>query len=165
MWKETGNCTINSTESSNSYVLQTEYLKDVTNSKAMSTLALTYDGSTLLTGKFNNSNDLYGIHIDGLTERSVAVRNNSLQTLAKSLGVEKYERIPDRIELEYRKASRIIQEIKQINSCKVILLIYQLLCMFIKQRDAILQEEEILYFLSNFPLNNEIFFYKIVYNI
>jgi hypothetical protein len=52
-----------------------------------------------------------------------------------------------------------IQEIKQINSCKVILLIYQLLCMFIKQRDAILQEEEILYFLSNFPLNNEIFFY------
>lgn len=113
-FKETGNCTINSTESSNSYVLQTEYLKDVTNSKAMSTLALTYDGSTLLTGKFNNSNDLYGIHIDGLTERSVAVRNNSLQTLAKSLGVEKYERIPDRIELEYRKPSSIIQEIKQI---------------------------------------------------
>lgn len=113
-FKETGNCTINSTESSNSYVLQTEYLKDVTNSKATSTLALTYDGSTLLTGKFNNSNDLYGIHIDGLTERSVAVRNNSLQTLAKSLGVEKYERIPDRIELEYRKLSSIIQEIKQI---------------------------------------------------
>ena len=113
-FKETGNCTINSTESSNSYVLQTEYLKDVTNSKATSTLALTYDGSTLLTGKFNNSNDLYGIHIDGLTERSVAVRNNSIQTLAKSLGVEKYERIPDRIELEYRKPSSIIQEIKQI---------------------------------------------------
>ena len=58
-----------------------------------------------------------------------------------------------------------IQEIKQINSCKVILLIYQLLCMFIKQRDAILQEEEILYFLSNFPLNNEIFFYKLAFPI
>lgn len=113
-FKETGNCTIHSPKSSNSYVLQTEYLKDATNSKATATLALVYDRSTLLTGKFNNSNDLYGVHIDGLTEKSVAVRNNSLQDLAKSLGIENHTRIPNRIDLEYKKPSAIIQDVKQI---------------------------------------------------
>ena len=52
-------------------------------------------------------------------------------------------------------------EIIQINNCKLILIMYQLLCTYIHQKDAILNEKEIIVYLSNFAYKNEISFYKL----
>ena len=60
-------------------------------------ITLNYRNHELLSGTVLSSNDLYGINIDGLTERYVSVRNVNLKELADKLGIENSNFIPNSI--------------------------------------------------------------------
>ena len=101
-YKEVGSTTFdfggnNTSGNSAEYVLKTELEKDVSNNKIDMPISLNYKNHELLSGTVLSANDLYGININGLTEKFVAIKNNNLKELANKLGIENSNFIPNSI--------------------------------------------------------------------
>lgn len=77
------------------YVLKTEFEKDATNNKSKIPLTLSYKNHDLMSGEVLINNDLYGLNIDGLTEKPIAVKNENLKTLADKIGITDSDKIPN----------------------------------------------------------------------
>lgn len=88
---------LGSSDNNTAYVIKSELEKDVSNNKIKMPITLNYRNHELLSGTVLSSNDLYGINIDGLTERYVSVRNVNLKELADKLGIENSKNIPNSI--------------------------------------------------------------------
>lgn len=86
---------LGSSDNNTAYVIKSELEKDVSNNKIKMPITLNYRNHELLSGTVLSSNDLYGINIDGLTERYVSVRNVNLKELADKLGIENSKNIPN----------------------------------------------------------------------
>lgn len=84
-----------SQDSDYEYVLKTEFEKDVTNNKSKIPLTLSYKNHDLMSGEVLINNDLYGLNIDGLTEKPIAVKNENLKTLADKIGITDSDKIPN----------------------------------------------------------------------
>ena len=86
---------LSSQDSDYEYVLKTEFEKDVTNNKSKIPLTLSYKNHDLMRGEVLINNDLYGLNIDGLTEKPIAVKNENLKTLADKIGITDSDKIPN----------------------------------------------------------------------
>ena len=86
---------LSSQDSDYEYVLKTEFEKDVTNNKSKIPLTLSYKNHDLMSGEVLINNDLYGLNIDGLTEKPIAVKNENLKTLADKIGITDSDKIPN----------------------------------------------------------------------
>ena len=86
---------LGSSDNNTAYVIKSELEKDFSNNKIKMPITLNYRNHELLSGTVLSSNDLYGINIDGLTERYVSVRNVNLKELADKLGIENSKNIPN----------------------------------------------------------------------
>ena len=101
-YKEVGSTTLNFSgtndfENVAEYVLKSEFEKDVSNNKINMPISLNYKNHELLSGTVLSANDLYGININGLTDKYVAIKNNNLKDLANKLGIENSNFIPNSI--------------------------------------------------------------------
>ena len=88
---------LGSAENNTAYVVKTELEKDVNNNKSKIPFNLSYRNHELLSGTILTSNDLYGINIDGLTDKYVSIRNTNLKDLVNKLGIENSKNIPNSI--------------------------------------------------------------------
>ena len=105
---------LGSSENNTAYVVKTELEKDVNNNKTKIPFNLSYRNHELLSGTILTSNDLYGINIDGLTDKYVSVRNTNLKDLANKLGIENSKNIPNSVKKIETSKLNITEDLNNI---------------------------------------------------
>ena len=73
---------------------------DPINKKESGNAKVNYDNEELFSADYLRTNDLYGIKLNGIAEKYIAVENNNLKEFARKLGIYDTDNIPDKIEVK-----------------------------------------------------------------
>ena len=89
--------------------------KDIPNNYEHDTVSLQYSNGEKMTFEYMNDQDYYGIKVDKILKKFLAIENNNLKEFAKNLGITDTSNIPDKIEVkDYSKYKFTKEEEKTI---------------------------------------------------
>lgn len=91
--------------------------KDIANNYMHDTVNLQYSNGEKMTFEIARQDDYYGIKVDTILKKFLAIENNNLKDFAKNLGVQDTSTIPDKIEMKnYDKYKFTDEELKIIKT-------------------------------------------------
>ncbi len=147
--------------------------KDISNGYFHEAVSLQYSNGEKMTFELAKQEDYYGIKVDTILKKYLALENNNLKEFAKNIGIQDTSVIPDKIEFKnYDKYKFTDDEIKNIQN-KIYKVLNENLqdTMFREEKNDSYQKyiltltkgqvEEILYKLYNTLVNDEVIINKI----
>ena len=91
--------------------------KDIANNYMHDIVNLQYSNGEKMTFEFAKQDDYYGIKVDTILKKFLALENNNLKDFAKNIGIQDVSTIPDKIEMKkYEKYKFTDEELKNIKT-------------------------------------------------